>query len=311
MGTLCTAVIVLSMNGFGPIADNAGGIVEMAEKGEGARAITDHLDAVGNVTKAMTKGYAVGGSALACFVLFRAFMDDVTELIGEPFYVVDLGKVETLVGGLIGVMTTFVFVGWTISAVGTSAVEIVTEVRRQFNEVEGLREGRARPDYEQCVSIVTKSALRGMLKPALFALGVPVLVGVVFKWWGSFAYGPGVAPHLGVEVVAALMIFETLSGLLMAIFLDNAGGAWDNAKKYIESGRMGGKGSDAHKAAVTGDTVGDPFKDTAGPSLHVIITSMFTTLLVLAPLFVGPTQGGGGGGGGGTAATAAPPPSLP
>eukprot|EP00276_Gloeochaete_wittrockiana_P019717 CAMPEP_0184341708 /NCGR_PEP_ID=MMETSP1089-20130417/10321_1 /TAXON_ID=38269 ORGANISM="Gloeochaete wittrockiana, Strain SAG46.84" /NCGR_SAMPLE_ID=MMETSP1089 /ASSEMBLY_ACC=CAM_ASM_000445 /LENGTH=793 /DNA_ID=CAMNT_0026670157 /DNA_START=36 /DNA_END=2417 /DNA_ORIENTATION=- len=282
MGMLCTAVYVIAMNNFGPIADNAGGIVEMSNQSEGVRKITDRLDAIGNVTKAATKGYAVGGSAMAAFILFRAYMDEVSAYSRYSFDVVDIGKIEVLIGGLLGIMMIFVFTGWAIAAVGTTAQEVVKEVRRQFREKPGIMEGYERPEYDTCVAIVTRAALSQMVKPALLGLGMPVVVGLVFRYVGVMLG----KPWLGPEVLAGFLMFATLTGFLFAIFLDNSGGAWDNAKKYIEAGAHGGKGSLAHKAAVTGDTVGDPFKDTAGPALHVIMTTMSTTVLVLTPLFI-------------------------
>lgn len=281
MGMLCTAVFVLSMNNFGPIADNAGGIVEMSGQPEQVRVITDRLDAVGNVTKAAAKGYAVGSSALACFVLFQAFLDEMSLVLGKPFDTINVAKVEVIVGGMMGIMMIFLFTGWAMAAVGKTAQEVVWEVRRQLKSRPGIMEGTELPDYGMCVSIVTKSALREMVKPAALALGAPCIIGFGFRFLGE---NTG-RPMLGVEVAAGFLLFATLTGLLMAIFMDNSGGAWDNAKKLVEA--QGGKGSDAHKAAVTGDTVGDPFKDTAGPALHVIITTMSTTILVLGPMFVG------------------------
>jgi inorganic pyrophosphatase len=280
MGMLCTAVFVLSMNNFGPIADNAGGIVEMSEQPDHIRKITDRLDAVGNVTKAASKGYAVGGSALACFVLFQAFLDEISLYIGSHYGNVNIARMEVMLGGILGIMMIFVFTGWAMSSVGRTAQEVVWEVRNQFKEFPGIMAGTQKPDYNRCVSIVTKAALKEMIKPAVLALGAPISVGLFFRYVG---YLKG-EKMLGVEVVASFVIFATLTGLLMAIFMDNAGGAWDNAKKYIES--QDKKGSEEHKAAVTGDTVGDPFKDTAGPSLHVIIATMSTTVLVLGPLFI-------------------------
>jgi len=282
MGMLCTAVFVLSMNNFGPIADNAGGIVEMSSASESARVITDELDAVGNVTKAATKGFAVGGSALACFLLFRAYLDEVSAISGTKFHTIDISRVEVLIGGMLGVMMVFLFTGWSLSAVGVTAQEVVREVRRQLKQRPGILEGIELPRYRECTEIVTRAALRQMIKPCCLALGLPVVVGLVFK---NLA-GPD-DKLLGVEVLGAYMMFGSVTALLMAMFLDNSGGAWDNSKKWIEAGAFGeGKGSEAHKAAVTGDTVGDPCKDTAGPSLHVIITTMSTTILVLTPLFM-------------------------
>jgi len=287
MGMLCTAVFVLSMNNFGPIADNAGGVVEMSEQPSDVRAITDRLDAVGNVTKAATKGYAVGGSALACFLLFNAFLDEVAVLTRRRLATVDLTKVEVMIAGIFGIAMVFLFVGWSIDAVGRTASKVVDEVRRQFREIEGLMAGRAKPQYARCVEIVTRAALREMVRPALLALAMPIIVGLLFRAVGS-ANEPA-DPLLGVECLAAFLQFGTMTGLLMAVFLDNAGGAWDNAKKLIESKNL--KDTLAHAAAVTGDTVGDPFKDTAGPALHVVITTMSTTALVLGPMFVGAGDG--------------------
>lgn len=281
MGMLCTAVYILSMNNFGPIADNAGGIVEMSGQPEQVREITDRLDAVGNVTKAASKGYAVGGSALSCFVLFQAFLDEISAYTHVHMDTINIAKVEVVVGGLMGIMMIYLFAGWAMQSVGKTAQQVVWEVRRQFKDKPGIMDGSDKPDYGSCVSIVTKAALKEMIRPALLALLLPVFIGFFFRYVGSQTG----RPMLGIEVIAAFMMFGTLSGLLMASFMDNAGGAWDNAKKLIES--RGEKGSEAHKAAVTGDTVGDPFKDTAGPALHVIITTMSTTILVLGPMFVG------------------------
>ena len=280
MGMLCTAVFVLSMNNFGPIADNAGGVVEMSEQPHDVRKITDRLDAVGNVTKAATKGYAVGGSALACFLLFNAFLDEIDILTGIKITVVDITKVEVMIGGILGIMMVFLFTGWSIDAVGRTAQQVVNEVRRQFREIPGIMQHQAKPQYGKCVEIVTKSALKEMIRPAVLALITPITVGLLFRFVGSYRG----EQMLGVECLASFLQFGTMTGLLMAVFLDNSGGAWDNAKKLIESKNL--KDTESHKAAVTGDTVGDPFKDTAGPALHVVITTMSTTSLVLGPLFV-------------------------
>eukprot|EP00484_Ammonia_sp_Unknown_P016842 CAMPEP_0197042272 /NCGR_PEP_ID=MMETSP1384-20130603/18662_1 /TAXON_ID=29189 /ORGANISM="Ammonia sp." /LENGTH=844 /DNA_ID=CAMNT_0042473347 /DNA_START=34 /DNA_END=2568 /DNA_ORIENTATION=- len=281
MGMLCTAVFVLSMNNFGPIADNAGGVVEMSEQPHDVRVITDRLDAVGNVTKAATKGYAVGGSALACFLLFNAFLDEIEILTKVKVTSVDITKVECMIAGLIGIMMVFLFTGWSIDAVGRTAQKVVEEVRRQFREIPGIMQHQGRPQYGRCVEIVTRSALKEMVRPAMLALLTPVAVGLTFRLIGQYIRDDAM---LGVECLAAFLQFGTMTGLLMAVFLDNAGGAWDNAKKLIESRNL--KDTEEHKAAVTGDTVGDPFKDTAGPALHVVITTMSTTSLVLGPLFV-------------------------
>eukprot|EP01071_Lankesteria_metandrocarpae_P004053 Lankesteria_metandrocarpae@DN3342_c0_g1_i2.p1 len=282
MGMLCTAVFILSMSSFGPIADNAGGIVEMSQQPEHVRAITDRLDAVGNVTKANTKGFSVGSASLACFLLFTAFMDEVSVYSGTTFESVDIAVPEVFVGGLIGAMVVFLFSSWAMESVGRAAQQVVKEVRRQFAENPGIMEFRAKPDYHTCVSIVSRAALREMIKPGLLSILSPVCVGILFRIVG---YYQG-KPLLGAEAIASFLVFSTVSGILMALFLNNGGGAWDNAKKYIETGAYGGKGSDTHKAAVVGDTVGDPCKDTAGPSIHVLIKLVSTVTMVLTPVFI-------------------------
>ena len=259
MGMLSNAVYILSMNNFGPIADNAGGITEMSMQPESVRAVTDRLDAAGNVTKAVTKGYSIGSASMACFLLFGAFMDEFSEFSGVPFTSVDIATPEVLVGGLIGSMVIFYFTGLAVSAVGRTAHEVVIEVRRQFKENPDIMTYKAKPDYERCVSLVTKAALREMQYPGLVCVITPIVIGLTFRFVGEFTN----RPLLGAEVLAAYLMFSTVTGILMALFLDIAGGAWDNAKKYIEDGHHGGKNSEAHKASVTGDTVGDPFKDTA------------------------------------------------
>ena len=282
MGMLSTAAYVLTMDIFGPIADNAGGIVEMSDEPESVREITDELDAVGNTTKATTKGFAIGSAALAAFLLFSAYMDEVSSFNGEKFEVVDIAIPEVWIGGLLGSMLVYLFSAWACAAVGNSAQEVVIEVRRQFSEKPGIMTYEETPDYARCVSIVAASALREMKKPGLLAVCAPIFVGVSFKYFGLMTG----QPMLGAKVVAGMIMFATVSGILMALFLNTAGGAWDNAKKYVETGAHGGKGSEAHKAAITGDTVGDPFKDTAGPSLHVLIKMLATITLVMAPLFL-------------------------
>jgi H(+)-translocating pyrophosphatase len=267
MGMLSNAVYILSMNCFGPIADNAGGIAEMSMQPEQVRDVTDRLDAAGNVTKAITKGYSIGSASMACFLLFGAFMDEFSEYSGLPFTTVDIATPEVLVGGLIGSMIIFYFTGLAIAAVGRTAHEVVIEVRRQFKENPDIMDYKAKPDYDRCVGLVTKAALKEMQFPGLVCVATPILVGLIFRFVGEATS----RPLLGAEVLAAYLMFGTVTGILMALFLDTAGGAWDNAKKYIELGNFGGKNSEAHKASVTGDTVGDPFKDTAGPSLHVVI----------------------------------------
>ncbi|KAJ4778661.1 K(+)-insensitive pyrophosphate-energized proton pump [Rhynchospora pubera] len=282
MGMLSTAAYVLTMDMFGPIADNAGGIVEMGQQPESVREITDVLDAVGNTTKATTKGFAIGSAALASFLLFSAYMDEVSSFARAPFEQVDIAVPEVFVGGLLGSMLIFVFSAWACSAVGKTAQEVVNEVRRQFIERPGIMEYKEKPDYSRCVAIVASASLREMIKPGALAIISPIIIGFIFRILGNITN----QPLLGAKVVASMLMFATVSGILMALFLNTAGGAWDNAKKYIETGALGGKGSDCHKAAVTGDTVGDPFKDTAGPSLHVLIKMLATITLVMAPVFL-------------------------
>jgi K(+)-stimulated pyrophosphate-energized sodium pump len=274
MGMLGTAAYILAMDTFGPITDNAGGIIEMSGQPEEVRRKTDRLDAVGNTTKALTKGYAIGSAALAAFLLFSAYLDEVAHY-GSKLESVNIAKPEVFVGGLLGAMLVFLFSALAIRAVGKAAYYVINEVRRQFKENPNILKGTAKPDYGRCVDIVTIGALKEMVAPGMLAVCMPVAVGVIFRLFG-----------VGAEAVAALLMVGTIAGILMATFLNNSGGAWDNAKKFIETGAYGGKGSDTHKAAVVGDTVGDPFKDTAGPSLHVLIKLLSTITLVLAPLFV-------------------------
>ncbi len=274
MGMLGTAAYILAMDTFGPITDNAGGIVEMSQQAEEVRKKTDRLDAVGNTTKALTKGYAIGSAALAAFLLFSAYLDEVAHY-GSKLESVNIAKPEVFVGGLLGAMLVFLFSALAIRAVGKAAYYVINEVRRQFKENPGILKGTSKPDYGRCVDIVTVGALKEMILPGLLAVGMPVAVGIIFRSFG-----------VGAEAVAAFLMIGTIAGILVATFFNNSGGAWDNAKKYIETGQYGGKGSDSHKAAVVGDTLGDPFKDTAGPSLHVLIKLLSTITLVLAPLFV-------------------------
>lgn len=282
MGMLSTAAYVLTMDMFGPIADNAGGIVEMSQQPESVREITDLLDAVGNTTKATTKGFAIGSAALASFLLFSAYMDEVSSYAHVDFNQVDIAIPEVFLGGLLGSMLIFLFSAWACSAVGRTAQEVVKEVRRQFIDRPGIMTYQEKPDYARCVAIVASASLREMIKPGALAVISPIVIGVSFKILGHYTD----QPLLGAKAVASMLMFATVSGILMALFLNTSGGAWDNAKKYIESGALGGKGSDAHKAAITGDTVGDPFKDTAGPSLHVLIKMLATITLVMAPMFL-------------------------
>ena len=276
MGMLATVAYILAMDTYGPITDNAGGIIEMSGAPEEVRRRTDRLDASGNTTKALTKGYAVGSAALAAFLLFSAFTDEIQILMHERFgrpigvFPVDIGKPEVFVGAMIGAMLVFLFSATAIRAVGQAAQVVIAEVRAQFKEFPGIMAGTQKPLYGRCVDIVIRGALKAMVLPGLLVVVTPILVGLVLK----------------AEAVAAFLMVGTISGVIMALFLNTGGGAWDNAKKYIETGELGGKGSDPHKAAVVGDTVGDPFKDTAGPSLHVLVKLLSTITLVLAGLFV-------------------------
>jgi len=284
MGMLAPCAYILAMDTFGPITDNAGGIIEMSKQPEEIRHKTDRLDAVGNTTKALTKGYAIGSAALAAFLLFSAYLDEVHKITGERIGV-DLTRVPVFIGGLLGATLVFVFSAFAIQAVGKAAQVVIAEVRRQFKERPGIMAGTEKPDYGRCVDIVTAGALRAMVLPGLLAVSTPIVVGFSFKYLSPYG-------QIGAESVAALLMVGTIAGILMATVMNNGGGAWDNAKKYIESGQFKvdgvvvGKRSEPHKAAVVGDTVGDPFKDTAGPSMHVLIKLLSTITLVLAPLFI-------------------------
>jgi K(+)-stimulated pyrophosphate-energized sodium pump len=278
MGMLMTAAYILAMDTFGPITDNAGGIVEMSNAPDAVRDVTDELDSVGNTTKALTKGYAVGTASLAAFLLFSAFLDEVQRFSDDVIdRSVNIAEPKVFVGGFLGATLVFVFSSLAIRAVGRAASDMIEEVRRQFKADPGIMAGTSTPDYRRCVDISVRSALREMVAPGALAIAVPILVGVILKW----------------EAAAGMLMVGTIVGVLMAIVLNNGGGAWDNAKKYIEAGNLKdengnvlGKGSEAHAAAVVGDTVGDPWKDTAGPSLHVLIKLLATITLVLSPLFV-------------------------
>lgn len=282
MGMFATGVYILSMSGFGPIADNAGGIAEMSQQPQKVRTITDRLDAVGNVTKANAKGYSVASASLACFLLFRAFIDEVNFISPIKLTVIDITTPEVFVGGLLGSACVFVFSSWAIAAVGNAAQDVIKEVRRQFRENPGILELKSSPNYKHCVEIVARAGLREMIKPGLLSVLTPIIVGYTFKligiWQGK--------ELLGAKVISAFLMFATSTGILMALFFNNGGGAWDNAKKFVETGAIGGKGSETHKAAVVGDTVGDPCKDTAGPSIHILIKLLSTITIVLVPVFI-------------------------
>jgi K(+)-stimulated pyrophosphate-energized sodium pump len=289
MGMLMTTAYILAMDTFGPITDNAGGIAEFAKAEAGAREITDRLDAVGNTTKALTKGYAIASASLAAFLLFSAYINKVNLILDRQIAAgtrtvaqgrltsVNLADVQVFVAALIGAMLVYFFSSLAIRAVGTTAQAIIVEVRRQFREMPGIMDYTQRPDYARVVDITTRAALHEMILPGVVAVATPIIVGVL----------------LGYQAVAGLLMVGTIAGVLLATFLNNSGGAWDNAKKYIESGHLLdaagnvlGKRTDAHAAGVVGDTVGDPFKDTAGPSLHVLIKLLATITLVLAPLYI-------------------------
>jgi len=266
LGILSTTGFIMSSDTFGPISDNAGGIAEMSGIEDEVREATDVLDAVGNTTKALTKGYAMSCAALSALVLFASYVYLMKEY-GHPG-VINLSKPHVIVGTFLGAAVPFLFSALAIRAVGKTAFQMVEEVRRQFREIPGILEGKAKPDYERCVDISTRNALREMIAPTLISLAAPVLVGLL----------------LGGEALGGFLIAATASGALLAVFMFNAGGAWDNAKKYIESGYLGGKGTPAHAASVIGDTVGDPLKDTAGPSLHILIKLLNIVALTLVPI---------------------------
>jgi len=287
MGMLMTCPYVLSMDTFGPITDNANGINEMAGAGPEVRKVTDRLDAVGNTTKALTKGYAMVSAGLAAFLLFQAFLDRVSFIkFGEVglYNIVNIARIEVFVGALLAVMIVFLFSSWAIKAVGRTASKIIEEVRRQFRADPGILAGTSKPDYARAVDITTRAGLREMIAPGLLPVLGPVIIGVIFR------FIPG---YDAAMVVGAVLMVGTIGGIMMASFMNNGGGAWDNAKKMIEDGQLKdengkviGKGSPTHAAAVVGDTVGDPLKDTAGPSLHVLVKMLATVTLVMCPLFI-------------------------
>jgi K(+)-stimulated pyrophosphate-energized sodium pump len=288
MGMLATCAFVLAEDTFGPITDNAGGIIEMSDQPKEIRDRTDKLDAVGNTTKALTKGYAMGSAALAAYLLFGAFFDRVLEILNasgkygvltiEQVFVVDLAKPPVFVGALIGGMLVFLFASLAIRAVGKAAGDMIDEVRRQFRENPNILAGNDKPDYARCVDISTKGALKAMILPGILPVVVPVAFGLLMRAAYTNDY---TIPY---QAVGALLMVGTIVGVLMALFLNNGGGAWDNAKKYVES--QGLKKTPVHAAAVVGDTVGDPFKDTAGPSIHVLVKLLATITLVFAAIIV-------------------------